>query len=118
MDRYEDNIKMNFKEIRCESFYWIQLSQNKIDWWTFVNTVVSFRFRKGRELFQDLSDYREPRQLSDIAPGYGLDDRGSIPGRGWEFFSSTPCPERLWGLPSLLSNGYRGLFSWGKAAGS
>jgi hypothetical protein len=27
-----------------------------------------------------------------IATGYGLDDRGSIPGGGWEFFSSTPCP--------------------------
>jgi len=27
--------------------------------------------------------------------GYGLDDRGSIPGGGWKFFSSTPCPDRL-----------------------
>jgi hypothetical protein len=26
------------------------------------------------------------------ATGYGLDGRGSIPGRGWEFCSSTPCP--------------------------
>jgi hypothetical protein len=25
-----------------------------------------------------------------IATGYGLDDRGSIPGGGWEFFSSPP----------------------------
>jgi hypothetical protein len=29
--------------------------------------------------------------------GYWLDDRGSIPGRGWEFFSSPPRPARLWG---------------------
>jgi len=29
------------------------------------------------------------------------------PGRCWEFFSSPPlCPDRLWGTPSLLSNGY------------
>jgi hypothetical protein len=44
-----------------------------------------------------------------IALGYGLDDRGSrvrfLVG-GWEFFSSSSRPERLWGPPSLLSNGY------------
>jgi len=28
---------------------------------------------------------------------------------GWEFFPS-PCPERLWNPPSLLSNGYEGFF--------
>jgi hypothetical protein len=32
-------------------------------------------------------------------------------GAGWEFFSSPPRPERLWGPPSLLSNGYRGALS-------
>jgi hypothetical protein len=44
-----------------------------------------------------------------IALGYGLDDRCSrvrFPGGGWEFFSSLPRPEWLWGPPSLLSNGY------------
>jgi hypothetical protein len=45
-----------------------------------------------------------------IVTVYGLDDGGSNPGRSWEFFSSTPRPDRLW---SLLSNGYRGLFPWG-----
>jgi hypothetical protein len=39
---------------------------------------------------------------------------GSSPGRGWKCFSS---PDRLWGPPSLLSNGYQGFFPWGKAAG-
>jgi hypothetical protein len=42
--------------------------------------------------------------------GYGMNVRGSIPGRNWEFFCSPPRPERLWGQPSLLSNGYQGLF--------
>jgi len=31
----------------------------------------------------------------------------------WEFFSSPPCPDRLWGPPSLLSNGYQVFFPWG-----
>jgi len=44
-----------------------------------------------------------------IAAGYGLDDRGSILGGKWEFFSSTPRPDLLWGP----SNGYRGLFPQG-----
>jgi hypothetical protein len=39
-------------------------------------------------------------------------DRGSIPGRGNDgiFFSSPLRPNRLWGPPSFLSNGYQGLF--------
>jgi len=30
-------------------------------------------------------------------------------GRGWEFFSSPPRRDRLWGPPSLSFNGYSGL---------
>jgi hypothetical protein len=38
---------------------------------------------------------------------------GLSPFRGWEFFPSPPHPDRLWGPPSLLFNGYWGLFCWG-----
>jgi hypothetical protein len=32
---------------------------------------------------------------------------------GWEFSSSTPCPDRLWGPPSLPTTGNQELFPWG-----
>jgi hypothetical protein len=42
-----------------------------------------------------------------IATGYGLDGRGSIPGRDKKCISSPKRPEWLWGSPSPLFNGYR-----------
>jgi hypothetical protein len=37
---------------------------------------------------------------------------GSIPGGGWEFFSSPPCAERLWGPPRVLFNRFQEFLPW------
>jgi hypothetical protein len=53
-----------------------------------------------------------------IMTGCGLDDWGSISGRGKRFFCTAQYPDQLLRPPSLLSNGTRGSFPRGKAAGS
>jgi hypothetical protein len=53
-----------------------------------------------------------------IATGYWLDDRGGgirVP-VGLRIFSSPRRPDRLWGPPSLLSHGYRGVKRPGREA--
>jgi hypothetical protein len=54
-----------------------------------------------------------------IATGYGLDERGfgvRVP-VGSRIFFSPRRPDRLWGPPSLLTNGTMRFFHGGKAAG-
>jgi hypothetical protein len=42
--RWEDNIKMDLREIWINGANWIQLSQNRVQWRAFVNTVMKLRF--------------------------------------------------------------------------
>jgi hypothetical protein len=43
MHRWEDNIKMDLREIGIDGENWIQLAQDMVQWRACVNTVMSFR---------------------------------------------------------------------------
>jgi hypothetical protein len=39
--RWEDNIKMNLREMGIDGANWIRLAQDRVQWWAFVNTVMN-----------------------------------------------------------------------------
>jgi hypothetical protein len=41
--RWEDNIKMDLREIGIDVTNWIQLAQDRVQWRAFVNTVMNLR---------------------------------------------------------------------------
>jgi hypothetical protein len=41
--RWEDNIKMDLREMGIDRTKWIQLAQDRVKWWAFVNTVMNLR---------------------------------------------------------------------------
>jgi hypothetical protein len=42
--RWEDNIKMDLRKRGIDGANWIQLAQDRVQWRTFVNTVMNLRF--------------------------------------------------------------------------
>ena len=43
--RWEDNIKMYFKEVGCEGVYWISVAQDRDSWRALVNTVMNLKMK-------------------------------------------------------------------------
>jgi hypothetical protein len=41
--RWEDNIKLDLRETGIDGANWIQLAQDRVQWRTFVNTVMNLR---------------------------------------------------------------------------
>jgi hypothetical protein len=41
--RWEDNIKLDLREMRIDGVNWIRLAQDRVQWWAFVNTVMNLR---------------------------------------------------------------------------
>jgi hypothetical protein len=90
-------------DIICE--YWIikhlKGSGRSLIWVANISTCL-----EGLKLLRNI----QATCSVDIATGYGLGGPGSKPGGGKIFGT---CPDRSWGSPSLLYNGYR-VFLWGK----
>jgi hypothetical protein len=39
--RWEDNIKLDMREIGIDGVNWIQLAHDRAQWWTFVNMMMN-----------------------------------------------------------------------------
>jgi hypothetical protein len=53
--RWEDNIKMDLREIGIDGANWIRLAQDRVRWRAFVNTVMNLRvYVKPTKLIFDI----------------------------------------------------------------
>jgi hypothetical protein len=52
--RREDNVKMDLMEIGIDGANWIQLAQDRVQWWAFVDMVMNHK--ESRIFFDKLSD--------------------------------------------------------------
>jgi hypothetical protein len=41
--RWENNIKMDLREIGWDGMDWVDLSQDRDQWWALVNTIMNLR---------------------------------------------------------------------------
>jgi hypothetical protein len=41
MDKWEDNIRMDLREIGWEGVDWMHLAEDKDQWWALVNMILS-----------------------------------------------------------------------------
>jgi hypothetical protein len=56
--RWEDNIKIDLREIGIDGANCIRLAQNRFHWRVFVNTVMNIRVPWRKNIFDKLSDYQ------------------------------------------------------------
>jgi hypothetical protein len=54
--RWEDNIKIDLREIGIDGANWIRLAQDRVQWRAFVNKVMKLRVPYDRIFFDKLSD--------------------------------------------------------------
>jgi hypothetical protein len=49
--RWEDNIKIDLREIGVDGANWIQLAQDTVQWRAFVNMVMNLRISQESRIF-------------------------------------------------------------------
>jgi hypothetical protein len=54
--RWEDNIKLDLREVGIDAANWIQLTRNRVQWRVLVNTVMNLRVLQRKDFFDKLSD--------------------------------------------------------------
>jgi hypothetical protein len=52
--RWEDNIKMDLREIGIDGTNWIRLAQERVQWRAFVNTVMNLWVPRKKQLISHL----------------------------------------------------------------
>jgi hypothetical protein len=61
--RWEDNIKMDLREIGIDGVNRIRLAQSRVQWRAFVRMVMNFGVHKESRLFDKLSDYQFSKNI-------------------------------------------------------
>jgi hypothetical protein len=50
--KWEDNIKTDLREIMWEVVDWMHMTQDRVEWWAVVNTVMNLRVpQKAENIF-------------------------------------------------------------------
>jgi hypothetical protein len=89
-----------------------KVRKNQVSWKTRELTGLPGSVAYFRENYTGFSSVRSWDSAVGKATGYRLDGRGvgfRVPIRA-RFFAYSRRPDRFWDQPSLLSDGYRGLF--------
>jgi hypothetical protein len=47
--RWENNVRTDLREIGIDGANWIQLAQNRVQWRTFLNTVMNLRVPQRKQ---------------------------------------------------------------------